>query len=75
VGVVVEIQYGSVWKFKCHIDPKFSNNQVEYEVMIMSFRMLAAMVYDYDPIQVMGYSEIALKQIMREYKCLNPNLQ
>lgn len=66
-GIVISSPKGRVWKFKCRLDPKFSNNKVEYQAMIMRLRILECMVTIYDHIQVKGDSQLVVKQIIGEY--------
>jgi hypothetical protein len=60
-GVIIIKLEGRVWKVKGKLDPKFSNNQVEYDAMITKLKILVDMVKDYDYVQVMSDSQLANK--------------
>lgn len=56
----------------CQLKARLSNNQAEYEALILGLRVLVTMKAKYT--QVMGDSQLMMKQLTGEYKCTNPNL-
>lgn len=59
-------------RFKCRIDEKCSNNEVEYEALITGLRILKEL--GASKIEVKGDLELVIKQVTREYKCIKENL-
>lgn len=59
-------------RFKCRIDEKCSNNEVEYEALVTGLRILEEL--GARKIEVRGDSELVIKQVTREYKCIKENL-
>ncbi|XP_050895662.1 uncharacterized protein LOC127102326 [Lathyrus oleraceus] len=59
-------------KFKCKIDGKCSNNEADYEALIIGLKILR----DLGPkkVEIKGDSELVVRQITREYKCIKENL-
>ena len=59
-------------KYMCLLDLQCSNNQAEYQALILGFRMLSSM--GAKVIKFLGDSQLMIKQLIREYKCNNPTL-
>ena len=56
----------------CELNAKYSNNQAEYQALIIGLKMLAYIKAKY--IQVLGDSQLIIKQLIGEYNCYNPRL-
>ncbi|XP_050918742.1 uncharacterized protein LOC127136193 [Lathyrus oleraceus] len=59
-------------KFKYMINEKCSNNKSEYEALIVGLQLLKEL--GAIRIEVRGDSELIIKQVMREYKCIKRSL-
>ena len=51
---------------------KCSNNEAEYEALIMGLELLIA--WRARSIEIIGDSQLVIKQIRREYRCISENL-
>lgn len=72
VGVLIlSPQLGST-KFKYNINEKCSNNEAEYEALIVSLQLLKEL--GANRIKVRGGSELIIKQVTREEKCIKGSL-
>lgn len=65
VGVTIICPSGKTWKFMCQLKAGLSNNQAEYEALILGLRVLVTMKAKYT--QVMGDSQMMMKQLTEEY--------
>lgn len=63
---------GGPTRFKYRISEKCSNNEAEYEALIVGLRLLKELVVS--QIKVRGDSELIVKQVTREYKCIKGSL-
>lgn len=72
VGVLILSPHDGPTKFKYMISEKCSNNEAEYEALIMGLRLLKGM--GASQIEVKGDSELVVKQVTREYKCIKGSL-
>ena len=59
-------------KFKYMINEKCSNNEAEYEALIVGLQLLKEL--GASQIEVRGDSELIIKQVTREYKCVKWSL-
>lgn len=59
-------------RFNCKINEKCSNNEAEYEALIIGRRLLNEL--GASRIELRGDSELVIKQVTREYKCIKENL-
>lgn len=57
---------------KCRIDKECSNNEAEYEALITGLRILKEL--GATKINIKGDSELLIKQVTREHKCIKENL-
>ena len=71
-GITITSSDGKHLRFIYLLKHECSNNQIEYEALIVGLRILAPLRASV--IQVMGDSQLVIRQLMREYKCQNPNL-
>ncbi|XP_050875690.1 uncharacterized protein LOC127079335 [Lathyrus oleraceus] len=72
IGVLILSPQDIPTRFKCRIDKKCSNNEPEYEALITGLRILKEL--GASRIEVRGDSELVIKQVTREYKCIKENL-
>ena len=49
------------------LDVQYSNNQVEYEALIISLKLLKSL--DVTIVQIMGDSQLVINRLLGEYKC------
>lgn len=59
-------------KFKYRISEKSSNNEAEYQALIVGLQLFKGM--GASQIEVRGDSELIVKKITHEYKCINGSL-
>ena len=59
-------------KYMCSLGLQCSNNQVEYQALILGLRLLLTM--DSKVIKIIRDSQLVVKQLVKEYKCNNPVL-
>lgn len=59
-------------KFKYKIEGHCSNNEAEYEALITGLKLMLEL--GATRVDVMGDSELVIKQITKEYKCVKENL-
>ncbi|XP_050895140.1 uncharacterized protein LOC127101734 [Lathyrus oleraceus] len=59
-------------RFKCRINEKCSNNEAEYEALITGLRILKKL--GASRIELKGDSELVIKHVTQEYKCIKENL-
>ncbi|XP_050875309.1 uncharacterized protein LOC127078941 [Lathyrus oleraceus] len=72
VGVLILSLQDDPTKFKYKISEKCSNNEAEYEALIIGLRLLKGL--EANQIEVRGDSELVFKQVTREYKCIKESL-
>ena len=68
IGVLILSPQDIPTRFKCRIDEKCSNNKAEYEALISGLRILKEL--GASKIEVREDSELVIKQVTREYKCI-----
>ncbi|CAL8117362.1 unnamed protein product [Prunus armeniaca] len=71
-GVVIESPQGQRWQFAFQLDFKCTNNQAEYEVLIIGLEILKEMKATY--VLVYGDSQLVINQLTGEYQCTRENL-
>lgn len=72
VGVLILYPQDDPTKFKNKINKKCFNNEAEYQTLIIGLRLLKGL--GASRIEVRGDSELVVKQVTREYKCIKENL-
>lgn len=72
IGVFILSPQDIPTRFKCRIDEKCSNNEVEYEALIKGLQILKE--FGGSRIEVRGDSELVIKHVTREYKYIKENL-
>ncbi|XP_020417942.1 uncharacterized protein LOC109948665 [Prunus persica] len=71
-GIVLEEPLGVRHCYSFQLDFQCTNNRAEYEALIIGLEMLVEL--GVQSVEILGDSMLVLKQIAREYKCLNPSL-
>ncbi|CAL8135225.1 unnamed protein product [Prunus armeniaca] len=71
-GVVIESPQGQRWQFAFQLDFKCTNNQVEYEALIIGLEILKGMKAT--RVLVYGDSQLVINQMTGEYQCTSENL-
>lgn len=59
-------------KFKYKVEGSCSNNEAEYEALIVRLEILLELVAKW--VEIKGDSELVVNQITKEYKCIKDNL-
>lgn len=72
VGVLILSPQDGSTKFKYRISEKCSNNEAKYKALIVGLLLLKEL--GASRIKVKGDSELVVKQITREYKCIKGSL-
>lgn len=72
IGVLILSLQDIPTRFKCRIDEKCSNNEAEYDALIIGLRILKEL--GSSRIEVRGDSGLVIKQVTQEYKCIKENL-
>ncbi|CAL2265451.1 unnamed protein product [Prunus armeniaca] len=70
--VVIESPQGQRWQFAFQLDFKCTNNQAEYEALIIGLEILKGMKAT--RILVYGDSQVVINQLTGEYQCMSENL-
>ncbi|CAL2240320.1 unnamed protein product [Prunus armeniaca] len=71
-GVVIESPQGQRWQFAFQLDFKCTNNQAEYEALIIGLEILKEMKAT--RVLVYGDSQLVINQLTVEYQCTSENL-
>ena len=71
--MVITSPEGTDEKFMYRLDVECSNNQAEYEALIIGLKMLKSL--DAKVIQIMGDSQLVINQLLGEYRCNSPILE
>ncbi|BFG20889.1 hypothetical protein CerSpe_071630 [Prunus speciosa] len=71
-GVVIESPQGQRWQFAFQLDFKCTNNQAEYEALIIGLEIMKEMKAT--SVLVYGDSQLVINQLTGEYQCTSENL-
>ncbi|XP_021822526.1 uncharacterized protein LOC110763938 [Prunus avium] len=71
-GVMIESPQGQKWQFTFQLDFKCTNNQAEYEALIIGLEILKEMKAT--RVLVYGDSQLVVNQLIGEYQCTSENL-
>ncbi|XP_016650470.1 PREDICTED: uncharacterized protein LOC107881355 [Prunus mume] len=71
-GVVIESPQGQRWQFAFQLDFKCTNNQAEYEALIIGLEILKEIKAT--RVLVYGDSPLVINQLTGEYQCTSENL-
>ncbi|XP_024179175.1 uncharacterized protein LOC112185201 [Rosa chinensis] len=71
-GVVIESPEGQVFRFACQLDFACTNNQAEYEALIIGMEMLQEM--GARRVLIIGDSQLVINQLVKEFKCTSWSL-
>ncbi|KAK2979952.1 hypothetical protein RJ640_017967 [Escallonia rubra] len=72
-GIVLISLDGNIHQFAFQIEKDCSNNQAEYEALIIGLEILLDM--HITTVQISGDSQLVIKQLNREFKCNAPGLE
>jgi ribonuclease HI len=72
VGILIISLENIPTKLKFRLDKLCSNNEAEYEALIAGLEMLLKL--GVEDVEIRGDSELVIKQLTREYKCVKENL-
>ncbi|XP_050876271.1 uncharacterized protein LOC127079966 [Lathyrus oleraceus] len=72
IGILILSTQDILTKIKCKIDGKCSNNEAEYEALTTGLKFLRDL--GAKKVEIKGDSELVIKQITREYKCIKENM-
>ncbi|XP_016173272.1 uncharacterized protein LOC107615752 [Arachis ipaensis] len=73
VGILIVSPEGIPSKFLFEIKYPYSNNEAEYEALILGLKILINK--GVSEVQILGDSQLVLKQLSKEFKCNNERLQ
>ncbi|CAL8993116.1 unnamed protein product [Prunus brigantina] len=71
-GVVIESPQGQRWQFAFQLDFRCTNNQAEYEALIIGLEILGEMKAT--RVLVYGDSQLVINQLTWDYQCTSENL-
>ncbi|CAL8992599.1 unnamed protein product [Prunus brigantina] len=71
-GVVIESAQGQRWQFAFQLDFRCTNNQAEYEALIIGLEILREMKAT--RVLVYGDSQLVINQLTGDYQCASENL-
>ncbi|CAL9006044.1 unnamed protein product, partial [Prunus brigantina] len=71
-GVVIESPQGQRWQFAFQLDFRCTNNQAEYEALIIGLEILQGMKAT--RVLVYGDSQLVINQLTGDYQCTSENL-
>jgi ribonuclease HI len=72
VGILVILPENIPAKLKFRFDKLCSNNEAEYEALIAELEIFHELGAKY--VEIRGDSELVMKQLTKEYKCVKENL-
>ncbi|XP_015698273.1 uncharacterized protein YpeP-like [Oryza brachyantha] len=67
IGLMIILPRGAFFQFAYTIKPYRTNNQAEYEALIKGLELLKEI--GAEAVEVMGDSQLVIKQLSREYEC------
>ncbi|XP_051139631.1 uncharacterized protein LOC127257297 [Andrographis paniculata] len=72
-GVIIHNPEGEVWRFAHQLPQGVTNNQAEYEALLLALRFLVARKVR--KVVICGDSQLVIRQALKEFKCRDPQLQ
>ncbi|XP_051140024.1 uncharacterized protein LOC127257633 [Andrographis paniculata] len=72
-GVVISSSKGEVGRFSHQLSQGVTNNQAEYEALLLALRFLVAR--DVKKVVIQGDSQLVIQQALKEFKLKEPQLQ
>ncbi|XP_051144014.1 uncharacterized protein LOC127260343 [Andrographis paniculata] len=72
-GVIIHNPEGEVWRFAHQLSQGVTNNQAEYEALLLALRFLVARKVR--KVVIRGDSQLVVRQALEEFKCKDPQLQ
>ncbi|XP_058759624.1 uncharacterized protein LOC131632925 [Vicia villosa] len=72
IGGIIISQVGIPTEFKYRIDGVCTNNEAKYESLITGLELLLEL--GARNVKIMGDSELVIKQVLKEYRCVKENL-
>ncbi|XP_051145191.1 uncharacterized protein LOC127261070 [Andrographis paniculata] len=72
-GVIIHNLEGEVWRFTHQLPQGVTNNQAEYEALLLALRFPVARKVR--KVVIRGDSQLVVRQALKEFKCTDPQLQ
>ena len=72
VGVILESPMGIKTQMAFKLEGNYSNNQIEYEALIIGLEILLEM--GIKSVEVYGDSQLVIRQLTGDYKCCSPSI-
>lgn len=72
IGILIISPEDIPTKFKFRLDKFYSNNEAEYEAIIVGLKILHELGAKH--VDIKGDSQLVVKQLTKEYKCVKENL-
>ncbi|KAI5334156.1 hypothetical protein L3X38_024289 [Prunus dulcis] len=70
--IVIEEPFGAKYAYSFQLDFDSINNIAEYEALIIGLEMILEL--SIKQLEVFGDSQLVIKQLTNEYKCMDPNM-